>query len=88
MDRNASDARTVYVGTGRRLANGWKGYFHLFEPERIWRERLAQESEHVCQEMYRRGLRLTAATPVLSTESFKGSWTEGMWLHFEADASR
>ena len=84
-DGNTS-ARVVYVGTGRQRRSGWLGRIGLFEPERIWRQRLANEMEAACQEMERSGLSLLQAVPVLSAESFKGSWTEGVWLHFTGRA--
>jgi hypothetical protein len=74
--------RVIYVGTGRRRRSGVLGLVGMFEHERCWRERLAKEMETVCEEMQRRGLRLKEVVPVLSAESFKGSWTEGAWLVF------
>jgi hypothetical protein len=38
--------------------------------------------EDACQEMARRGLRLTSVVPTLSSSAFQGSWTEGAWLYF------
>jgi hypothetical protein len=58
------------------------GIFGIYEPEREWRQRLAQEMEDACQEMARRGLRLTSVVPTLSSGAFQGSWTEGAWLYF------
>ena len=82
MSDTTSESRVVYAGTGRRVRTRLLGIFGIYEPEREWRQRLAQEMEDACQEMARRGLRLTAVVPVLSSSSFQGSWTEGAWLCF------
>lgn len=74
--------RVVYVGTGRR-----RGRWVFNEPERAWRQRLAQEMEEVCQEMARRGLHLTRVVPILSSTGLQGAWTEGAWLFFTAESS-
>jgi hypothetical protein len=77
--------RVVWVGTGRRprgavrrIFGGDRGY----EPERAWRERLANEMNEACDEMARQGLRLAQIVPVSSSVGLQGGWTEGAWLHF------
>jgi len=86
VENDAATNRVVYVGTERRLNRRLFGSIGLFEPERGWRLRLAQEMEDACQEMARRGLQLTQVVPVYSAETFKGSWTEGAWLYFSPAA--
>jgi hypothetical protein len=82
MIDTTTHSRVIYVGTARqRRVDGWR-WLGLFEPERVWRQRLAQEMEDACQEMARRGLRLNQVVPVVSAESLKGTWTEGAWLYF------
>ena len=72
--------RVVYVG-GRRFG----GFFSLKrQPERTWRQRLANEMEEVCQEMASHGLRLFTVVPIKSSASFQGGWTDGAWLYFAA----
>ena len=84
---DAATCRVIYVGTGRQPRPRFLGRVGLYESERAWRRRLAQEMEDACQEMARRGLRLTQAVPILSSASLQGSWTEGVWLCFgRADA--
>jgi hypothetical protein len=73
--------RVVYVGTGRRPR------FRIlpavfYEDERTWRQRLATEMEEACREMTQEGFQLTHVVPVISSEDFKGGWTEGAWLYF------
>ena len=88
MSDTTTNSRVIYLGSGRIRRTGFAGWLGLLEPERVWRQRLAQEMEDACQEMARRGLQLIQVVPVLSAESFKGSWTEGAWLYFgDADAS-
>ena len=75
--------RVIWVGTGRRsrrrrLFGGNVGH----EPEREWRERLAQEMNEACDEMASDGLRLAGIVPVHSSGDLRGGWTEGAWLHF------
>ena len=82
MSETVADSRVVYVGTGRQRLSRWLGIFPRFEPERVWRQRLATEMEAAIQEMARRGLRLTHVVPVLSSVSMQGAWTEGAWLYF------
>ena len=82
MSNTPTADRVIYLGSGRIRRTGFAGWLGSFEPERVWRQRLAQEMEDVCQELARRGLRLIQVVPVLSAESFKGSWTEGAWLYF------
>ena len=82
---NLSD-RVIYIGSERRLKRRWLGWLGMYEPEREWRQRLAQEMESACQEMSRRGLQLVGVIPVLSAQSMKGSWTEGAWLYFNQPA--
>jgi hypothetical protein len=82
---NLSD-RVIYIGSERRLKRRWLGWLGMYEPEREWRQRLAQEMETACQEMSRRGLRLVGVIPVLNAQSMKGSWTEGAWLYFNQPA--
>ena len=82
MSNAPSSYRVIYVGTGRRSRGQILGRVGMYESERAWRQRLAQEMEEVCQEMARRGLRLVQAVPTLSSASFQGSWTEGSWLYF------
>jgi hypothetical protein len=84
MAEASASYRVVYVGTGRQPRRRFLGSLSVFEPERDWRQRLAQEMEAACQEMARRGLRLVDVVPALSAESMKGSWTEGVWLYFES----
>ncbi len=83
------NCRVVYVGTGRRPRSGFLGLIGAYEAERDWRQRLAKEMEDASQEMARRGLRLTQVVPVLSssTWNWNGSWTEGVWMHFESAAA-
>ena len=74
--------RVIWVGTGRR---GWRRFFGVNignEPNRDWRERLAQEMNEACDEMASHGLRLAGIVPVQSSREFQGGWTEGAWLHF------
>jgi hypothetical protein len=77
-----AESRVVYIGTGRGARKNAWGRIGFSEPEADWRRRLAQEMEEACQEMARRGLRLTQVVPVLSSASGQGSWTEGAWLFF------
>jgi len=77
-----TERRVVYIGTGRAMRKNPLGRIGLYESERDWRKRLAREMEDACQEMARRGLRLTQVVPILSTATWKGSWTEGAWLFF------
>jgi hypothetical protein len=80
----ATPYQVVYVGTGRRK----KGWF-ANESEEVWRRRLAQEQQDVCNDRAQRGLSLVKVVPVLSSGEFRGSWTEGVWLYFAAaDAER
>jgi hypothetical protein len=72
------ERRVVYVGTGRGSRKNALGRVGFFEPEADWRHRLAHEMEETCQEMARRGLRLIQVVPVLSSASYRGSWTEGL----------
>ena len=77
--------RVVWVGTGRRSRRGSRRFFGGNvgnEPEREWRERLAQEMNEARDEMASRGLRLAAIVPVQSSGDLRGGWTEGTWLHF------
>jgi hypothetical protein len=80
--------RVVYVGTGRQRTRRLLGVIPVYEPEREWRQRVAQEMEDACQEMARRGLRLIQVVPVLSSVSLQGGWTEGAWLCFESEPDR
>ena len=77
-----TESRVVYIGTGRATRKNALGRIGLYESERDWRKRLAREMEDACQEMARRGLRLIQVVPILSTATWKGSWTEGAWLFF------
>ena len=75
--------RVIWVGTSRRsrrrrFFGGDVGH----EPEREWRERLAQEMNDACDEMAGLGLRLASIVPVDSSTGLQGGWTEGAWLHF------
>lgn len=83
-NRNPSlNNRVVFVGTGRRSKGpGWLTGWWLYEDERIWRQRLAEEMEDMCVEMESKGLKLSHVVPVLKSESMKGSWTEGVWMYF------
>ena len=77
------ESRVVYIGSSRRSRKNALGLVGFSEHESEWRRRLAHEMEEACQEMARRGLRLTHVIPVLSTANYKGSWTEGAWLFFD-----
>ena len=75
--------RVIWVGTGRRSRHFRRflgGVRH--EPEREWRERLAQEMNEACDEMASQGLRLASIVPVASSVGLQGGWTEGAWLDF------
>ena len=82
MSGATTSYRVIYVGTGRRPRGRVLGRVGLYESERAWRQRLAQEMEEACQEMARRGLRLIQVVPILSSASVQGGWTEGVWLYF------
>ncbi len=82
MKETAATYRVVYIGTGRQPRTRFLGRIGRYESERAWRQRLAGEMEDACQEMARRGLRLIQVVPILSTATWKGSWTEGAWLFF------
>ena len=82
MNDTTATYRVIYIGTGRQPRPRLLGRVGLYEPERAWRRRLAQEMEEACQEMARRGMRLIQVVPALSTATWQGSWTEGVWLSF------
>ncbi len=79
----SEESRVVYIGGGRESRKNALGKVGFSEPETEWRKRQAQALEEACQEMARRGLRLTQVVPVLSSVSGQGSWTEGAWLFFD-----
>jgi hypothetical protein len=75
--------QVVSVGTGRTP----KLIFGLpvsYENESTWRQRQAAEMEEVCGEMLRQGLHLTHVVPFQKSGEFRGGWTEGAWLYFDA----
>lgn len=74
--------RVIWIGTGRKSRGGRLRRFSKSEPEREWRERLAQEMNEACDEMASQGLRLASIVPVESSVELQGGWTEGAWLHF------
>ena len=82
MNDPSALCRVVYAGTDRQPRSRVFGRIGLYESERAWRQRLAQEMEDACQEMARRGLYLVAVVPTLSSTTWQGSWTEGAWLYF------
>ena len=73
----------IWIGTARRGVRRFFGLRGGGEPEREWRERLAQEMNEACDEMASQGLRLAGIVSVqTSAELWGGGWTEGAWLHF------
>ena len=77
--------QVAYVST-RRPGKWW---WPTMENEHRRRERLTKEQEDLCANRSQEGLRLVNVVPVLSSGSFQGSWTEGVWLYFaDADAGR
>lgn len=82
MNDATATYRVVCIGSGRQPRPRLLGRMGLYEAERTWRRRLAQEMEAACQEMARRGLRLVQVVPLLSTATWQGTWTEGAWLYF------